>query len=55
MSALIQALQDEDRYVRFAAVDALGSMGEEAVDAVPALIKVLKDQDARFVLLQHMH
>ena len=44
---LIEALEDEFRYIRASAAKALGKMGKSAQDAVPALIKALKDEDER--------
>lgn len=41
----ILALGDEDKYVRQVAAGALGAMGPEAVEAVPALIQALGDED----------
>jgi HEAT repeat protein len=41
--ALIQALQDPNEDVCMNAARALGSIGEDAKDAVPALIQVLQD------------
>ncbi|OYT68825.1 MAG: hypothetical protein CFK49_12785, partial [Armatimonadetes bacterium JP3_11] len=41
--ALMQALRDEDKDVRFAACEALGAIGDAS--AVPALIKALGDRD----------
>ncbi len=45
IQALLNAVGDEDEYVREAAADALGEMGPEAKDAVPALIQTLGDGD----------
>jgi HEAT repeat protein len=42
---LIEALQSDDRGVRYTAGMALGRIGPEARDAVPALIVLLKDPD----------
>ena len=42
ISALIQALSDEDEVVRANAAEALGEIGEPAV---PALIQALSDED----------
>ncbi len=39
---LIQALGDKDKWVRLAAARALGEIGPEAKEAVPALIQALK-------------
>jgi hypothetical protein len=44
--ALIEALRDENHYVRSHAAQALGSMGPAALEAVPALLKALWDKDA---------
>jgi HEAT repeat protein len=46
---LISALKDEDKWVRYTAVDALGNIGERR--SVQYLIPMLKDpaQDVRFV------
>jgi HEAT repeat protein len=43
--ALIEALQDENTYVRRDAARALGSFGEEARSAVPALQAALRDRE----------
>lgn len=45
---LVQALTDEDRWVRYLAADALANIG--AISAVESLITLLKDpeQDVRF-------
>ena len=42
---LIHRLKDSDWRVRYAAVCALGEIGPEAKEAVPALVAVLKDED----------
>ena len=44
-AALIIALRDEDASMRKKAADALGELGSAAKDAIPALTKVLKDED----------
>src|SRR5262249_40811646 len=41
-----KALQDQDGIVRGSAARALGKIGAETADVVPALIKALEDQDA---------
>ncbi|MFQ5796483.1 MAG: HEAT repeat domain-containing protein [Candidatus Bipolaricaulia bacterium] len=41
---LIEALQDENFRVRFAAAKALGEMGLDAQDAIPALVEALGDE-----------
>ena len=43
--ALIQALQDQDEWVRSRATLALGRIGGGAEDAVPALMQTLQDKD----------
>ena len=45
VSALIQALKDDDRDVRMEAAESLGEIGPEAKAAVPALIQALKDDN----------
>ena len=45
--ALMQALKDQDEWVRGNAARALGWIGSGAKDAVPALIQALQDQDAQ--------
>ena len=45
VSALIVALKDAERNVRWGAAYALGRIGPDAKDAVPALTEVLKDED----------
>jgi hypothetical protein len=45
VSILIKALVDRDRWVRISAAVALGQIGPEAKEAVPALIKALGDSD----------
>jgi RNA polymerase sigma factor (sigma-70 family) len=47
---LIEALQDQDKWVRSAAASALGNIGPKARAAVPALIKRLNDPDTNFQL-----
>lgn len=42
---LITLLAHKDRYVRLTAADALGNMGPQARDAVPALTQALNDED----------
>ena len=57
---LIKQLQDADSDVRFDAILALGQIGERAIDAVPALISLLQNdqlgsigaRDAVSVLIQ---
>jgi HEAT repeat protein len=44
--ALIEALQDENVYVRRDAARALGSFGEQAKPAIPALQAALKDRES---------
>ena len=41
---LIKQLQDQDVDVRAFAIEALGDIGSEAQDAVPALIQLLQDK-----------
>ena len=43
--ALIEALKDENRQVRWRAASALGEIGPEASPAVPSLIDTLQDED----------
>ena len=43
--ALIDVLQEEDKYFRSHGAVALGKIGREARAAVPALIKALKDRE----------
>jgi HEAT repeat protein len=43
--ALMEALVDEDPWVRVAAVQALGSMGPTATESSKSLIRVLQDED----------
>jgi HEAT repeat protein len=43
--ALIQALQDQEWWVREAAAEALGVIGDP--QAVPALLEVLQDKEGR--------
>ena len=43
--ALIEALKDQDRFVRISAAKGLGKMGTEAKAAVPPLIELLKDSE----------
>jgi HEAT repeat protein len=45
VSVLIKALGDNDENVRYWAAEALGEIGPEAKDAIPALIKALSDND----------
>src|SRR5262245_30942806 len=40
---LIEALKNDDKATQAAAIEALGKIGPNASDAVPALIKALKD------------
>jgi HEAT repeat protein len=47
VSALIQALGDQDVYVRQTAVLALKRIGSEVMAAVPALIQALQDKSDR--------
>lgn len=42
--ALVKALQDERKYVRSSAADALGRIGPAAVARVPSLMQALKDE-----------
>ena len=42
---LIKLLQDQNGDVRKNAASTLGSIGEGAINAVPALVQALKDQD----------
>ena len=51
---LIKKLQHENPEVRVNAAEALGSIGEGAKDAVPALIQALQDQN-KDVRLQQWH
>jgi HEAT repeat protein len=44
---LIGMLREGDRFVRWAALDALATIGPEARPAVPALVPLLKDEDAQ--------
>lgn len=44
--ALIEALQDENVYVRRDAARALGAFGEQAKSAIPALQAAQRDQEA---------
>ena len=44
---LIKLLQDLNGDVRKNAASTLGSIGEGAINAVPALVQALKDQDVR--------
>ena len=44
--ALIQELAGDDLYLRGGAAKALGAMGAAACDAIPALTKCLKHEDA---------
>ncbi|MGB7443992.1 MAG: HEAT repeat domain-containing protein [Coleofasciculaceae cyanobacterium] len=43
--ALIEALNDENKQVRWRAASALGDIGAEASSAVPTLIETLQDED----------
>jgi uncharacterized protein (TIGR02996 family) len=43
---ILEALRNQDVEVRYRAMEALGSIGRDAVEAVPALVAVLHDQDA---------
>jgi HEAT repeat protein len=45
--ALIEALKDDDGDVRHSAAIGLGSFGEQAKAAIPALQATLEDRDAR--------
>ncbi len=45
--ALIDALKDSDSDIRWSAAIGLGSLGEQAKDAIPALQAAQKDHDAR--------
>ena len=45
VSALIVALQDNDKRVRRRTAEALGEIGKPAQEAVPALIAALQDKD----------
>src|SRR5947208_8225939 len=45
VNPLIDSLQDKDRIVRATAAQALGTIGPDAVVAVPALKEALKDRD----------
>ena len=49
MDYLVHALKDEDKWVRYAAADALGNIGDQ--NSVEPLISLLRDedQDVRFV------
>ena len=47
LNTLVQALKDQNGDVRKNAASTLGSIGEGAVNAVPALVQALKDQDVR--------
>jgi len=49
---LIQALMDESVRVREAAADALAESGPQAVDAVPALLQALKNEERDWALRQ---
>ena len=48
--ALIEALSNEDEWVRSYAAYALGRIGEPAKGAVPALIEALRDKDVAVCL-----
>ncbi|MCP4543176.1 MAG: HEAT repeat domain-containing protein [Chloroflexi bacterium] len=43
---LVVAIKDQDVRVRSAAAKVFGTIGSEAVEAIPTLIQMLKDQDA---------
>jgi HEAT repeat protein len=45
---LILALEENDYAVRTAAAAALGSIGEQAIEAVPGLIELLDDHRIRW-------
>ena len=45
--ALIEALKDKEGDIRLSAAIGLGSFGEQAKDAIPALQAVQRDRDAR--------
>jgi HEAT repeat protein len=45
--ALIEALKDKENDIRWSAAIGLGSFGEQAKDAVPALQTAQRDRDAR--------
>ena len=47
LAELIEALKDENQFVRRSVVHALGNIGPAAKAAIPALTEVLKDKDAR--------
>ena len=56
VSALLVALKDEDQSVRYQAAEALGEMGAQARDAIPALISQLKNEYEIYgVSLAHRH
>jgi HEAT repeat protein len=44
MPALTGALDDGSYHVRFVSAEALGRMGRSALDAVPALRRMLEDE-----------
>jgi HEAT repeat protein len=44
--ALIEALKDQDQFVRISAAKTLGKLGTAATTAVPTLVELLKDQVA---------
>jgi len=45
LSALIEALNDSDFYVRAWSAQAIGGIGPDAGDAIPTLIRLLNDHD----------
>jgi HEAT repeat protein len=45
--ALIEALKDKSDQVRVSAAIALGSFGDQATDAIPALQALQRDPDAK--------
>jgi HEAT repeat protein len=45
VNGLVRRLQSQEADVRISAADALGQIGPEAKEAVPALIAALKDQE----------
>ena len=46
---LLKVLGDENKFVRWATVDALGNIGPATDDIIPALIKTLGDESSRVV------